>query len=78
MRYTDTLGNGWNSAESALDEFLAELPDLTDDETEIVFQFTDRSASAADNLRAVAYGVTHAGLDHKFGGDNYPVPVPAA
>lgn len=76
MRYHDTNGNIWDSAEEALEEFLSELPCLTDEETEEVFQFTDRSATAEMNLQAIAYGVTYAGLDPRFTGDNYPIPHP--
>lgn len=74
--YRDTNGNEWPDAESALAEFLSDLPDLTEDETETVFQFTDHAADAATNLAAIAHGVTYAGMDHKFSGDNYPVPTP--
>ena len=73
--YTDTNGNEWDSAEEALQEFLDNLPDLTDEETEEVFQFTHYEATAEHNLDAIAYGITYAGLDYKFGGDNYPVPT---
>lgn len=73
--YADARGVEWDTAEEALEEFLSDLPDLTEGETETVFQFTLRGAHAAFNLAAIAYGVTYAGLDDKFGGDNYPVPA---
>ena len=76
MRYNDTNGNEWDTAEEALDEFLANLPDLTEEETEEAFQFTSRDNNAEANLKAIAYGITYAGLDAKFSGDNYPVPEP--
>lgn len=73
--FMDTNGNEWDTAEEALDDFLNDLPYLDDDETETVFQFTRYDMAAAENLRAIAYGVTYAGLDYKFSGDNYPVPT---
>jgi hypothetical protein len=76
-RYNDTNGNTWNSAEEALEDFLNELPYLTEEETETVFQFTNHENNAADNLKAIAYGITYAGLDDRFEGDNYPVPAEA-
>lgn len=76
MIYVDANGWTFDSAEEALQSFLYELPDLTEEETETVFQFTDRRSDAATNLRAIAYGITYAGLDYRFSGDNYPVPVP--
>ena len=74
MRYTDAHGNEWDSAEEAIEEFLSELPDLDEEETETVFQFTSFNASAAFNLKAIAEGITYAGMHDKF--DGYPVPVP--
>ena len=74
--YGDTNGNQWDDAESALEGFLSELPYLSDEETESVFQFTNHASSAAENLKAIAYGVTYSGLDDRFAGDNYPVPEP--
>lgn len=76
MKYTDTRGVIFESAEEALEEFLSELPYLTDEEHEEVFQFTNRQATASENLQAIAYGVTYAGLDQRFTGDNYPIPYP--
>lgn len=76
MKYTDTRGVIYESAEEALEDFLNELPYLTDEEHETVFQFTSRQATAAENLQAIAYGVTYAGLDERFTGNNYPIPYP--
>ena len=71
--YTDTLGNVYESAEEA---FLSDLPYLTNKEQETVFQFTRHRYTAAENLQAIAYGVSYAGLDELFTGDNYPIPYP--
>lgn len=76
MKYTDTRGVIFASAEEALEDFLSELPHLTDEESETVFQFTHWQASAEKNLQAIAYGVTYSGLDDRFAGDNYPIPYP--
>lgn len=73
-RYADTNGNEWDTAEEALKEFIEDLPDLTDEETESVFQFTNREGTAAQNLAAIAHGVVYSGLSDRFEGDNYPVP----
>ena len=72
--YKDTNGNEWTTAAEALAEFVGDLPNLSEEESETVFQFTRHDADAASNLAAIAYGVTYAGLDDRFGGDNYPVP----
>ena len=76
MRYSDTNGNEWDNADDALGEFLSDLPDMTEEETETLFQFTRHDASAGSNLDGIAYGVVYAGLSDKFAGDNYPVPEP--
>jgi len=76
MRYNDTNGNEWKSADDALGEFLSELPDMTEEEIETVFQFTDRGASAERNLAGIAYGIVYAGMSDTFEGNNYPVPEP--
>jgi hypothetical protein len=73
--YSDTNGNIWETAKEALDEFLSELPYMTDEEFESVFQFTNYSSSPEHNLEAIAYGVTYSGMDSRFSGDNYPVPT---
>ena len=75
MRYLDTLGNTYETAELALQDFCDNLPDLTEEETETVFQFTQHDADAAHNLEGIAYGITYAGLSDKFEG--YPVATPA-
>jgi hypothetical protein len=75
--YRDANGNFWATAQEALDEFLLELPDLTDEETELVFQFTNHSESAEFNLNAIDFGIVYGGFTDKFGGSNYPVPFPA-
>lgn len=72
--FYDVNGNSWDSAEEALDEFLDELPHLSDEESESVFQFTDRSKSAEFNLQAIQSGIDYSGLGDRFAGDNYPVP----
>lgn len=72
--YRDSNGNVWLDAESALTDFLADLPELSELESESVFQFTDYRSDAASTLAAIAYGVTYSGLDARFAGDNYPVP----
>lgn len=76
MKYTDTRGVIFESAEEALEAFLSDLPYLTNKEQETVFQFTRHSYTAAENLQAIAYGITYAGMDHRFEGDNYPIPYP--
>ena len=75
MRYLDILGNTYETAELALQDFCDDLPYLTEEETEAVFQFTQHDADAAHNLRGIAYGITYAGLSDKFEG--YPVATPA-
>ena len=77
-KYSDTNGNEYANATEALEAFLGDMPDLTDEETETVFQFTHYQATPAHNLDALAYGITYAGLDDRFAGDNYPVPTPSA
>jgi hypothetical protein len=74
MNFVDANGNEWTTAEEALADFLGELPDLTPEETEMVFQFTRYNYPAERNLTAIEYGITYAGLDARFAGDNYPVP----
>lgn len=77
MTFKDANGNAWDTAEEALEEFISDLPYLTDNEIEKVFKFTDGNSDAASNLSAIAYGVKYSGLDYKFEGDNYPVPFNA-
>lgn len=72
--YRDTNGNEWPTAQAALDEFLAELPELSEEESEQVFQFTRYNLPPEQNLDAIRHGITYAGLDSRFAGDNYPVP----
>lgn len=74
MTYGDTHGNTWKTATEALDSFLGELPELSDDETETIFQFTERDAPAELNLDRIDYGIAYAGLSERFAG--YPVPAP--
>lgn len=74
--YIDDNGNIWESAELALEEFLSELPDMSDEDMELVFQFTHYQNNAADNLSAIEYGVTYSGMSDTFAG--YPVPRLAA
>jgi len=76
MRYSDTNGNEWDNAEDALNEFLSDLPDMSEEETETVFQFTDHTASAERNLAGITYGVVYAGMYATFEDNNYPVPGP--
>lgn len=75
--YIDTLGNSWASADDALHYFMEDLPYLTDEEQESVFQFTHWRETAAFNLAAIQQGVDYSGLNDRFEGDNYPVPFPA-
>ena len=77
MRYIDTNGNEWENAETALNEFISDLPFLSEEESELVFQFTHYNDDAATNLRAIEQGIACAGLNARFEGDNYPVPTPA-
>ena len=70
--FTDANGNEWNTAQEALDEFLSDLPYLTDDQTEEVFQFTSWSATPESNLAAIDYGIVYSGNAYAFNG--YPVP----
>jgi hypothetical protein len=72
MTYRDERGVEWDTAEEALADFLSDLPDLTEDETEEVFQFTSSESSAADNLKAISYGIVYSGNFLKF--QHYPVP----
>ena len=74
--YIDANGNEWDSAESALEDFLSDLPYMTDEDTETVFQFTHYQDDAAANLSAVEYGIVYAGMSDTFAG--YPVPRRAA
>ena len=75
MRYLDTLGNTYETAELALQDFCDNLPYLTEEETGAVFQFTRYDADAAHNLEGIAYGIAYGGLSDKFEG--YPVATPA-
>ena len=59
--FTDANGNEWETAKEALDEFLSDLPYLTDDQTEEVFQFTSWSATPESNLAAIDYGIVYSG-----------------
>lgn len=72
--YIDDRGVEWESAELALDDFLSDLPDLMDEDVESVFQFTHYQATAADNLKAIEYGIVYAGCSTAFVG--YPIPHP--
>ena len=70
--YIDTNGNEWDTAELALEDFLSELPYMTDEDTELVLQFTHYQNDAASNLSAIEYGIAYAGMSDTFAG--YPVP----
>lgn len=72
--HVDALGNIWSTPTEALEDFMADLPYLTDEEQESVFQFTRRDESATFNLNAIRRGVDYSGLHDRFEGDNYPVP----
>lgn len=70
--FTDANGNEWETAKEALDEFLSDLPYLSEEDTEAVFQFTDWQASPESNLKAIDYGIVYSGNAYAFNG--YPVP----
>lgn len=74
INFTDDAGRHWDTAEQALEEFVQDLPPLTDDEMEYAFQFTNSKATAEQNLYAIDFGITYSGLRDKFEG--YPVPHP--
>lgn len=70
--FTDANGNEWETAQEALDEFLSDLPYLTEEQTEEVFQFTHWEASAEHNLAAIEHGIVYSGNTYAF--KDYPVP----
>lgn len=73
--FKDSFGNTWGTAEEALNEFISDLPDMSEEDTESVFQFTHWQNSAADNLKAIDYGITYSAMWDTF--KNYPLPYPA-
>lgn len=73
--YRDANGNEWATAKEALDEFTANLPDLTGEDLHRVFQGTVYNATPEWNLDRVRSNIAgHPHLVAKFEGDNYPVP----
>lgn len=72
--YLDTNGNTYDTAQEALDAFLSDLPDMTEEQQETVFQFTHWQATPEFNLKAIQQGITYAALDTTVF-DGYPVPA---
>ena len=71
--WEDSAGRVWATAEEALAEFLSDLPDMTEEESESVFQFTLSGDTPADyNLRAIDSGILYGGYYDLF--KHYPVP----
>lgn len=72
-KYHDTRGVIWDSASEALEDFVGELPDLPDEDMELVFQFTLWNESPEFNLKAIQYGIDYGGYSSEF--EHYPVPT---
>ena len=74
-KYIDIDGREWPSAQLALDEFLNDLPSLSENEYESLCQYTLSTESPAFNLRAFKRAIEEDDrLQSLFEG--YPVPHP--
>ena len=74
-KYIDLDGREWDSARAALDNFVDELPSLTEEQYEALCQHTLHTESAAFNLRAFKRAIDEdPELTELFIG--YPVPKP--
>lgn len=63
------------TAENALQEWIdTQELDLTDEESEMLYQFTDFRADAETNIRAIQAGADYAGIDLAHS----PLPTPIA
>lgn len=73
-KYQDTRGVIWDSAQEALEDFVGDLPYLSDEDMELVFQFTLWNESPEFNLNAIQHGIDYGGYSGEF--EHYPVPTP--
>lgn len=74
-KYIDLDGREWDSAKAALDNFVDELPSLTEEQYEALCQHTLHTESAGFNLRAFKKAIDEdPELSELFIG--YPVPHP--
>jgi len=73
-RYIDAQGREWDTAEEALQDFIDNLPPLTDEQREEVFSSTHHDWPASRNLAAIEFAVHYHGLSEVFG--YYPIPYP--
>ena len=73
-KYIDARGVTWDSALEALNDYISDLPPLTDEETEMLFSSTQHDWPPERNLAAIEFAVHYHGLSEKLG--YYPVPQP--
>lgn len=72
-KYIDARGVRWDSAEEALQDFIEDLPAMTDEETENLFSATLHTNDAATNLLAIKFAADYHGYSSSLLG-YYPIP----